>query len=101
AFSSDNRGTTTANFLKLGAGARAVSMGEAYTAVSNDATALFWNPAGLARLPEHGGSATFMHAPYVESSFYDYGAFAQGLGDVGAWGASVQYFSAGKITETD
>jgi len=97
-FNSNARGTTTANFLKLGVGARAVAMGEAFSAVADDATALYWNPAGLARLDKR--SATFMHAPYLESSFYDYGAYAQ-RSNRHAWGAGIQYFSAGRIPETD
>ena len=34
--------------LLLGAGARALGMGSAYVALSFDATAVYWNPAGLA-----------------------------------------------------
>jgi len=41
-------GLTGAAFLKVGVGARAVSLGSAYTAVAGDATQLFWNPAGIA-----------------------------------------------------
>ena len=36
--------------LLLGAGARALGMGGAYVALSSDATAVSWNPAGLAHL---------------------------------------------------
>lgn len=39
-------------FLKIGVGARAVAMGEAFTPVADDATAMFWNPAGMALLNE-------------------------------------------------
>ncbi len=46
-------GTTAGQFLKIGIGARAISMGGAYSAVSNDATALYWNPAGLSRVKKN------------------------------------------------
>jgi hypothetical protein len=38
-------------FLKNAVGARAVGMGGAFTAVADDATALWWNPAGMIYLP--------------------------------------------------
>lgn len=47
-------------FMKIGVGARPVGMGGAYTAVADDANALFWNPAGLALNPTYGGSVTMM-----------------------------------------
>jgi hypothetical protein len=40
-----------AEFLKTQVGARAVGMGGAFTAVADDATALWWNPAGMIYLP--------------------------------------------------
>jgi len=49
-FGDTNAGNTGLAFLKIGAGSRAVGMGEAYTAVANDASATYWNPAGLAQL---------------------------------------------------
>ena len=39
--------------LGMGIGARAVSMGGAFAAVADDASAVFWNPAGLAKLTDH------------------------------------------------
>ncbi len=40
-------GISTAQFLKIGAGGRATAMGDAFVAVADDATAMYWNPAGL------------------------------------------------------
>lgn len=42
-------GTSAAQFLKIGVGARAVALGESYVAIANDAEALFWNPAGISQ----------------------------------------------------
>ena len=36
-----------ANFLKVGIGARALAMGDAYVALSEDITAMYWNPGAL------------------------------------------------------
>ncbi|MBI4369931.1 MAG: PorV/PorQ family protein [Elusimicrobia bacterium] len=108
-FSSSAKGTTSAGFLKLAAGARAAALGEAYAAMANDATALYWNPAALTRLPRK--SASFMHALHLDSSFFDYAAYGQPI----KWksskqktsfaknyvGFALQYFSAGAITQTD
>ena len=93
-FSTDARGTSTAQFLKLGAGARAVGMGNAFAAVADDATALYWNPAGLASVP--GTSASFMHAPYLDSTSFEYLAAAKRFDD-NVLAVGVQYFSAGAI----
>ncbi len=43
-------GTYAAQFLKIGTSARASGMGNAFTAVANDATAMYWNPAGMVEI---------------------------------------------------
>ena len=43
-------GTSSATFLRIGVGARAVGMGETFVAVANDPSAIYWNTAGLASL---------------------------------------------------
>jgi len=50
---SQRAGISAYQFLKLGAGARAVGMGESFVAVANDVSALYWNPAGLAQFPDN------------------------------------------------
>ena len=47
------------SFLRLGAGARPLGMGGAFTAISDDATASFWNPAGLAQLQKRQIAAAY------------------------------------------
>ena len=43
-------GTSAANFLKIPVGARGTSLGGAFTAVADNADAVFYNPAGLGLL---------------------------------------------------
>jgi long-subunit fatty acid transport protein len=43
-------GTVGMKFLDIGVGARGLAMGEAYAAVATDASAIFWNPAGIANI---------------------------------------------------
>lgn len=52
-------GTTAAQFLKVDVGARAIAMGGAFSALANDASALYWNPAGIALLKEPEVSFTY------------------------------------------
>lgn len=99
AFASAADATAAGEFLQLGVGARAVAMGGAFSAVADDATALYWNPAGLSRIPS--SEATFMHAPYIASSYFDYAAYVHNFGRAGAVGVGSQYFSAGGLTQTD
>ncbi len=45
-------GSSGFTFLRLGSGARAGGMGEAFTAVADDATSIYWNPAGMAAVDQ-------------------------------------------------
>ena len=45
-----NVGTSGAQFLKIGPGARVDSLGGAFGAIADDVTAIYWNPAGLSQL---------------------------------------------------
>ncbi|MDA8130389.1 MAG: PorV/PorQ family protein [Elusimicrobia bacterium] len=98
-FNAAAKGTSSAGFLTLGSGARGVAMGGAYSAVVDNAEAMFWNPAALLRVKNR--SVTFMHAAYIASTYYDYGAYVQNLGDEDAFGVGLQYFSSGDMMETD
>ena len=43
-------GTSAAQFLKFGVGARVNAMGEAGVTLTNDVSGLYWNPSGIARI---------------------------------------------------
>lgn len=45
-------GTVGLKFLDIGVGARGLAMGEAYCAVANDASAIYWNPSGIANIKD-------------------------------------------------
>lgn len=63
-------------FLALGAGARALALGSAYVAIADDATAGYWNPAGLTALD--GRQLHLMHAERFSGLVsHDYVALAR------------------------
>lgn len=69
-------GATGASFLKIGVGARPAGLGGAYTAVSNDANSLYWNPAGLTRFK--GTQIALMHNKWIQDVNYEFVALAYG-----------------------
>lgn len=48
-FAQSKVGTTTAQFLTIPVGGEAIGLGGAYTAIANDASALYWNPGAVSR----------------------------------------------------
>jgi hypothetical protein len=67
-------GTTSAEFLLLGAGARGTALGGAYGALANDVSALYYNPAGVALLDRPG--VTIGTYDYVAGTNYTWGGVA-------------------------
>lgn len=93
-----NVGTAGAQFLKIGIGARALGMGEAFAAVANDASALYWNPAGIARLrrPE----IVFNHTKWVSDISEEYLGYVHPLGNAGALGFQMTLLTMGSMQMT-
>lgn len=79
-------GISAFQFLKVGVGPRAVAMGESFVAVANDASALFWNPAGLVQFPADQAIAS--HTEYVADIKHDFFGAVMHLTDEDAIGAS-------------
>jgi hypothetical protein len=79
-------GTTAAAFLEIGPGAVATGMGGAFVSVANDATALYWNPAGIANFTNN--EVTIFHANWIASTKFDYAALVIPLGGAGDIGLS-------------
>jgi len=63
-------GISTAQFLKIGVGGRASAMGDAFVAVANDASALYWNPAGLSQFTQN--QVMFSHNKWVVDINHDF-----------------------------
>jgi hypothetical protein len=67
-------GTTSAEFLLLGAGARGTALGGAYGAMANDVSALYYNPAGIALIEKPGLMVGTYD--YVAGTHYTWGGVA-------------------------
>jgi hypothetical protein len=61
-------GTTAAEFLLMGAGARGMALGPAFSAITRDVEALFYNPASLPLMEGMEASVTVM--PYFADTRY-------------------------------
>ncbi len=91
-------GTTGANFLLLGGGARPLAMGEAYVALADDSSSIFWNPAGTSRMnfPE----IMYMYSEWfinIKHQYFD-AAFPS---DYGTFGGSYSLLDSGDIQGYD
>lgn len=88
-------GTTAAPFLQIGVGPRAQALGGAFTATADDATALYWNPAGLARM--RAGEFVSAHSEWLGDVSHDYVGVAIPVGG-GVVGASVTVLGVPEMT---
>jgi hypothetical protein len=82
-----NVATTAAAFLEIGVGSRAVGMGGAFVATANDASAMYWNPGGLARLEKP--EIIFVHTEWIADITFDYAGFVFPLSGIGIVGANI------------
>ncbi|MCX6138350.1 MAG: PorV/PorQ family protein [Ignavibacteriales bacterium] len=87
-------GTAAAQFLKIGAGARASAMGESFVAVANDVSALYWNPAGITGVQSLSLNAS--HTRWFADITHNYAGLVVPVGEAGAIGLSVLTLNVGE-----
>jgi len=87
-------GDTGVLFLRIGVGAPAAAMADAYTAAAQGQSACYWNPAGLVGV--HGKNVLFMHTQWLQGIRHEYGGMAVGDGKT-ALGLSFAYNTAGQL----
>ncbi|MFN0118303.1 MAG: PorV/PorQ family protein [Elusimicrobiota bacterium] len=96
-------GTDSAAFLDIPVGAAPAALGNAYTALANDAYAATYNPGGLAFISETQFSA--MHLSFLDSIKYEYASFAIPIksqsNNFGGLGGAIYYLTPGNIPRTD
>ena len=99
------QGESAVPFLLIGPNSRNAGMGETGTGLINDASAMFWNPAGLGF--QKGIEVSITHSPWLpglglSDLFYDYLAGKYYLKKLkGTLGVSITYLNIGKIIKTD
>ena len=91
-------GISTAQFLKIGVGGRATAMGDAFVAIANDASALYWNPAGLTQFSEN--QVMFAHNQWVVDINHDFLGAVYHLDDGNTFGVSLISLSMDEMKVT-
>lgn len=86
-------GTTASDFLNITPGARPAGM-EAFVAVADETSGMYWNPAGLA----YSFSPEFqaMYSMWLAETYYGYMGYSQPT-SAGTFGLGVQYLSGPEI----
>jgi hypothetical protein len=98
------QGESAVPFLLISPNSRASGIGESGTGSVDDASAVFWNPAGLAFLK--GQEISLTHANWLpqfglSDLFYDYLNYRQDIESIGGTvGASVTYLNLGEFIVT-
>lgn len=88
-------GVTAAPFLSIGVGARATGMGGAFVGTADDASALYWNAAGIAR--SQNVQVILMHTKWLADLSFNFAGCTIPLGSFGTIGASLTALDYGDM----
>jgi len=91
-------GTSGAQFLKIGVGARACALGETMVAVRGDVTGLYWNPAGIASIESK--SLTASQNELFVGLNYNFLGLVMPVGRASAMGLHILYLASGEMEVT-
>jgi hypothetical protein len=97
AFAAGKEGTSGAQFLKVGVGARSAAMADAFDPVASGAEAVFWNSAGLVNVENQ--SFTVSDNEWIADTRLVSGAYARRMG-FGTLGVMVNSLMYGEFEET-
>lgn len=92
-------GTSGATELLIPVGTRDIAMGGSTIATTNGVEALFYNPAGTAKMKNSVGMY-FSHMSYIADIGVDYGAVSANFEGLGVLSVSIKSLSIGDISET-
>lgn len=96
-------GITSVPFLQIEPDSRAAGMGNTGVAIADNASAVFWNPAGLAY--QTGNQVSITHSEWLPQFnadlFYDYLVGKYHVKDIGTFAAHITYLNLGEQMRTD
>ncbi|NOT34200.1 MAG: PorV/PorQ family protein [Candidatus Eisenbacteria bacterium] len=94
-------GTFDGQFLKIAVGARASGMGGTFVAIADDASSLYWNAAGIARIDPDGAQLNLNHAQWIaDLQFEQIGYVFHMKRFPGAFGINVRALTMKPMVET-
>jgi len=97
-FAVDKTGTMAAKFLSTNIGSRAIGMGGAFTAVANDGSSMYWNPAGIG----FNGLSRFYvnHSNWIADIAFDYFSVSFPIGKNRVLGLNITSVTMGDMEVT-
>lgn len=91
--------STAFPILSAGMGAKATGLGENFTAVADDFSALQYNPAGLSQVRQD--QLSLVHNGYLADGFYEDLGGTYSLGETGTLAFVLDYLNYGSIQKRD